>query len=100
MAITKNQQQNLALSNIDWDNPWDNPITVSEYIPTDIQIKKKILVDNEWQDRIFVQLDCSKKLEEWLLGKYPNQGYLKDWWKTGTRVTMTDKVYVHWKLME
>lgn len=64
------------------------------------KIKKRLFINGEWQEQLFIQCDWSRNLESWLREKYPNQGYLKDWWKTNNRVTMNDKVYVHWKLCE
>jgi hypothetical protein len=75
-------------------------LDIIDIVPTNKKIKKQILVDNEWQEQIFIQVDWSGALETWLREKYPNQGYLKDWWITSKRVTMNDKVYVHWKLCE
>lgn len=78
-------------------------VTYLDTVPTNNKIKKKVFIDNEWQEQLFIQIDWSKKLETWLREKYPkdySQGYLKDWWCTGKRVTMTDTVYVHWKICE
>ena len=69
-------------------------------VPTNRKIKKKIFINNEWQEQVFIQVDWSRALETWLREKYPNQGYLKDWWLTSKRVTINDKIYVHWKLCE
>jgi hypothetical protein len=71
-----------------------------DIVPTNNKIKKRMFINSEWQEQIFIQCDWSKALETWLREKYPNQGYLKDWWITSNRVTMNDKVYVHWKLCE
>jgi hypothetical protein len=69
-------------------------------VPTNRKIKKKIFINNEWQEQLFIQVDWSRALETWLREKYPNQGYLKDWWLTNKRVTINDKIYVYWKLCE
>lgn len=71
-----------------------------DVVPTNNKIKKKMFIDGEWQEQLFIQVDWSRALETWLWEKYPNKGYLKDWWTTSKRVTMNDKVYVHWKLVE
>lgn len=75
-------------------------IDIIETVPTNNKIKKRMFINGEWQDQLFIQVDWSRSLENWLREKYPNQGYLKDWWITSKRVTMNDKVYVHWKLCE
>ena len=75
-------------------------VDIVDYVPVNQKIKKKILIDGEWQEQVFIQVDWSRALETWLREKYPNQGYLKDWWMTGKGVTINDKVYVHWKLCE
>jgi len=75
-------------------------ITFDECVPTNRKIRKKIFIDGEWQEQLFIQVDWSRALETWLREKYPNSGYLKDWWLNGKRVTINDKVYVHWKLCE
>lgn len=71
-----------------------------DYVPVNQKIKKKMFVGGEWQDQVFIQVDWTNEIGKWLREKYPNPGYLKDWWQTGNRVTMNDKVYVHWKLCE
>jgi hypothetical protein len=71
-----------------------------DIVPTNNKIKKQMFINGQWQEQIFIQCDWSKALETWLWEKYPNKGYLKDWWLTSKRVTMNDKVYVHWKLCE
>lgn len=71
-----------------------------DVVPTNNKIKKKLFINNEWHEQLFIQCDWSRNLESWLREKYPNEGYLKDWWMTSKRVTMNDKVYVHWKLVE
>lgn len=71
-----------------------------DVVPTNNKIKKKLFINGEWQEQLFIQSDWSRNLENWLREKYSNQGYLKDWWMTSKRVTMNDKVYVHWKLCE
>lgn len=71
-----------------------------DVVPTNNKIKKRLFINGEWQEQLFIQCDWSRHLESWLMEKYPNQGYLKDWWMTSKRVTMNDKVYVHWKLCE
>lgn len=71
-----------------------------DVVPINNKIKKRLFINGEWQEQLFIQCDWSRNLEFWLREKYPNQGYLKDWWKTNNRVTMNDKVYVHWKLCE
>jgi hypothetical protein len=73
-------------------------LDIVDYVPVNQKIKKKILIDGEWQEQVFIQVDTSSNLAKFLVEKYPNSGYLKDWWQTGNRVTMSDKVYVHWKL--
>jgi hypothetical protein len=75
-------------------------VDIIDYVPTNRKIRKKIFINNEWQEQIFIQVDWSRALETWLREKYPNQGYLKDWWLTSKRVTINDKIYVHWKLCE
>ena len=75
-------------------------VDIIDYVPTNRKIKKKIFINNEWQEQIFIQCNWTRALEDWLREKYPSQGYLKDWWLTGKRVTINDKVYVHWKLCE
>jgi len=75
-------------------------VGIIDYVPVNNKIKKKIFIDGEWQEKLFIQCDWSRNLETWLREKYPSQGYLKDWWLTEKRVTMNDKVYVHWKLIE
>jgi hypothetical protein len=65
-----------------------------------IKIKKRQMIAGEWQEVLFVQVAWSRNLEKWLWEKYPKQGYLKDWWYAGTRVTMHEKVYFYWKLCE
>ena len=75
-------------------------LEILDYVPVNQKIKKKMFINNEWQEQLFIQVDWSRALETWLREKYPNQGYLKDWWLTSKRVTMNDKVYVHWKLCE
>jgi hypothetical protein len=77
-----------------------DPVDIIDYVPTNQKITKKMLIDGEWQDQLFIQTEWSRALETWLREKYPNQGYLKDWWMTSKRVTISDKVYLHWKLCE
>jgi hypothetical protein len=78
---------------------YNDHVDIIDIVPTNRKIKKQILVDNEWQEQLFIQVDWSIELSRWLQEKYPNKGYLKDWWGTCNRVTMNDKVYVHWKLI-
>ena len=78
-------------------------VDIIDYVPTNRKIKKKIFINNEWQEQLFIQVDWSRALETWLREKYPeNQGYLKVWWLTShpKRVIINDKIYVHWKLCE
>ena len=73
-------------------------LEVIDYVSVNNRIKKKLFIDGEWQEQLFIQCDWSPNLEKWLREKYISNGYLKDWWITGSRVTINDKVYVHWKL--
>lgn len=91
MAIAKASGQNV--SNITYDH-------YIQTVPINSKVKKRIFIDGVWKEILFIQIDTSKQLETWLQEKYPNQGYLKDWWITSERVTMTDKIYVHWKMCE
>jgi hypothetical protein len=75
-------------------------VDIIDYVPTNRKIRKKIFIDGEWKEQVFIQVDWSRALETWLREKYPNQGYLKDWWLTNKRVTINDKIYVYWKLCE
>jgi len=72
-------------------------IDIIETVSTNNKIKKRMFINGEWQYQLF---NWSRSLENWLREKYLKQGYLKDWWMTSKRVTMNDKVYVHWKLCE
>jgi hypothetical protein len=68
--------------------------------PNLVKIKKTINLGNEWQEVVFIQCKKTEPATEWLKEKYPNHGYLKDWWTTYNHVIMNEKVYIHWKLCE
>lgn len=97
MKYSKMAQQNLAMDAMDISNAgWE----YVDAVPTHLKIKKKILVNNEWKDQVYVQIDRNKNVETWLRERYTNQGYLKDWWLTSNSAIMTDQIYVFWKLCE
>lgn len=68
--------------------------------PNLVKIKKTICHGNDWQEVVFIQCKKTDPAIKWLKEKYPNHGYLKDWWDTYTHVIMREKIYFHWKLCE
>jgi hypothetical protein len=81
-------------------NYYDYADIVDYSAPTIKKIRKRIFINGEWEEQLFIQVNWSRVLETWLRENYPREGYLKDWWLTSKRVTMNDKIYVHWKLSE
>lgn len=60
------------------------------------KVKKKIYRNNEWVEQVYVRLvDDYGKIEKWCIE--PVQEQL--WFKVQRYVMMTDKVYVHYSLV-
>jgi hypothetical protein len=83
-----------------------NPLEINDFhivIRNQLKIKKKIfnIGTQSWVEVEFIQTRKTAACEEFLKKYYSkDNGYLKGWWLTGTKANMTEKIYIHWKLVE
>lgn len=70
------------------------------------KVKKMIYRNDEWVEQVYVRLidnsERNGKIEKWCIEHYGHQnGHIQDqiWFKVHRYVMMTDKVYVHYSLV-
>jgi hypothetical protein len=91
-------QATLGLRPVDYD--------IVDAVPQTQKIKKKIQVDNEWEDRMFIRIPVGPDrlglsgLEKWCKEHYKEPRYLGPWFKVSGFIILDEKTYVHWKLCE
>jgi len=68
------------------------------------KLKKTILVDNVWEDRVFYEITQfpmgRQNTMSWLSKTYGQFKYSDTWWTTVNGIVMNEKIYTHYKLME
>ena len=68
------------------------------------KFKKTIPVDNSWEDRVFYEITKfpmgRQVTEEWLRKNYGQHKYANTWWATVNGISMSEKIYTHYKLLE
>jgi hypothetical protein len=79
---------------------------VIEVVPQEQKIKKKIQVEQDWEDRMFIRIPVQSdrhgpsELENWCREHYKQPRYLGPWFKVSGFIVLDEKTYVHWKLCE
>lgn len=79
---------------------------IIDVVPQTQKIKKKIAVNGEWEDRIFIRIPIGpermgpSELEVWCRKQYGEPRYLGFWFKVSGYIVLDEKTYVHWKLCE
>lgn len=93
MAITKGINGTWSLIN----DPSEEPVYIRKF-------KKTVPVDGAWEDRVFyemTQFPLGRQQTQDLLKKHYGPGvYSVSWWSTFNGIAMSEKIYIHYKLLE
>ena len=79
---------------------------IIDVVPQLQKIKKKIIVDGVWEDRLYIRIPIGPErygkgdLEKWCYQYYKEPQYLGPWFKVSGYIILSEQTYTHWKLCE